>query len=361
MGGFPSRASSSPDPVMLGQAVPLIATPSGGAYLPAGSLIARASYPELSALYPPRDAAAHYEASLPLPSRGVRFVDTDGSRLVMVARDSLVTLYSDDDGVTWQNGGSLPSSGEWTRVAYGGGVWVAIKRSSSAAAYSSDGISWTAATLPASVAWYAVAYGGGVFVATASGTATAAYSADGITWSSSTLPTSGNWYGLAYGNGRFVAVRDSSTAAAYSTDGVTWNASTLPTSAKRLSAGFGNGLFLVPDETGGTLATSADGDTWTARTMPGAAVWRVPNTFGDGVFFAAASFQNYVAYSFDTVTWHTRYVPSAQERVGGVYHKGRFIIPRFAANSGVDVFQITTPSSSHLMIEGPTGYHVRVR
>jgi hypothetical protein len=338
-------------------------TPTDGKYLPVGSMIELSSYPAFAALYPARDRVDTFTAQMPAPERSVRFVATDGTRLVMVARNSLITLYSDDDGVTWRNGGTLPSSGEWSGVAYGGGVWVAVKRSSSAAAYSSDGISWTAATLPASVAWYAVAYGGGVFVATASGTATAAYSADGITWSSSTLPTSGNWYGLAYGNGRFVAVRDSSTAAAYSTDGVTWNASTLPTSAKHQSAGFGNGLFLVPDETGGNLATSTDGVTWASVALPMATAWRALTTHGGGVFLLlTAGVTGYLAYSFDAVTWKTVYLGGTPDRVGGVYHKGRFISPLFVVSAGaIPTFAVSTPSSTHVMLTGPTGYYVRVR
>ena len=71
-----------------------------------------------------------------------------------------------------------------------------------------------------------MAYGNGMFVAVSSSTA-AAYSTDGIHWTASTLPSTA-LISVAYGNGVFVALRNSSTAAAYSTDGINWTAGTIP-------------------------------------------------------------------------------------------------------------------------------------
>jgi hypothetical protein len=62
---------------------------------------------------------------------------------------------------------------------------------------------------------------------TVSAPTNAAYSTNGITWSASTLSTSATWVGVAYGNGLFVASAENSSNAAYSTDGINWSASTL--------------------------------------------------------------------------------------------------------------------------------------
>ena len=74
-----------------------------------------------------------------------------------------------------------------------GSTFVAVVRSSTKAASSTDGITWTLRTLPASISWQSVTYGNSTFVAVAYGSATAASSTDGITWTARTLPSSGQW------------------------------------------------------------------------------------------------------------------------------------------------------------------------
>lgn len=104
---------------------------------------------------------------------------------------------------------TLPSSQTWRSIAYGNGVFVAIATSTTSAATSTDGITWTARTLPSAATWAAVTFGNGVFVAVGgSGAAStvAATSPDGITWTARTLPTSVQWAAVTYGNGLFVAV-----------------------------------------------------------------------------------------------------------------------------------------------------------
>jgi hypothetical protein len=67
------------------------------------------------------------------------------------------------------------------------------------AAYSTNGITWTATTMPSSEAWRSVTYGDGAFVAVAYYSDEAAYSTDGITWTASTLPSSADWRSVTYG------------------------------------------------------------------------------------------------------------------------------------------------------------------
>jgi hypothetical protein len=97
-----------------------------------------------------------------------------------------------------------------------GGRFVAIKSGTNVASYSVDGLTWTATgNLPASGTWASIAHGivqdgssvnaVSRFVAVRSGSAQAAWSADGITWTASTLPANAAWASVKYGNGAFVA------------------------------------------------------------------------------------------------------------------------------------------------------------
>jgi hypothetical protein len=204
------------------------------------------------------------------PTSGDGTVVAINSVVVAVATGSNTTTRSVDGGITWTAGGNLPSSANWSSVAYGRGTWVAVATSSSTAnAYSTDGgQTWTAgAALPASASWRSVAYGGGKFVAVAQGGTQAAYSTDnGATWTTATLPSSTDWNSVTFGNNRFVAVPSSSgTAAAYSLDGITWVASTI-TSATYRSVTYGQGTFLAVGS-GTTASSSPDGIVWTSRTI----------------------------------------------------------------------------------------------
>lgn len=119
---------------------------------------------------------------------------------------------------------SLPASMYCRAACYGGDKFVVIGYNSDKAAYSTDGINWTATTMPSSAYWEQVCYGDGKFVAMiTSSTNKAAYSTDGITWTETTLPKSGSYQSLCYVDGKFVAVSSSTLSySIYSTDGINW-------------------------------------------------------------------------------------------------------------------------------------------
>jgi outer membrane protein assembly factor BamB len=122
----------------------------------------------------------------------------------------------------------MPSALVGASVAYGNGVFVAMAGGTTNAAYSTNGINWTACPggMPSAVNWSGVAYGNGVFVAISYGT-NAAYSTNGINWTACPegMPSAdGYWCGVAYGIGTFVAI-SYGTNAAYSTNGINWTAS----------------------------------------------------------------------------------------------------------------------------------------
>jgi len=116
------------------------------------------------------------------------------------------------------------------------------------------------------------------FVAVADSTTAAAYSNDGITWVASTMPSASNWRSVTVNptTGRFVAVADSTTAAAYSNDGINWVASTMPAASNWRSVIVNptTGRFVAVATGNGAAAYSNDGINWVASTMPSASNWR---------------------------------------------------------------------------------------
>ena len=134
----------------------------------------------------------------------------------------------------------MPASQNWQSVTFGYNTFVAIGgTSSTAAASSTDGITWVIRTMPATAAWKSVVFGNGVFTAIATGpTTTAATSTDGITWVTRTMSTSSYWQSITFNNGYFTAIATGpTTTSAYSTDGITWVTSTLPISQNWQSVG----------------------------------------------------------------------------------------------------------------------------
>ncbi len=204
------------------------------------------------------------------------------SRFVAVAGGTPNTTgaYS-TDGITW-TAASMVTSATWVDVAFGSQKFVAISSDSTTVRISLDGENWDQTGTLTTTGFTSIAFGKGKFVAIKSGTNVTNYSTAGTgTWTAGTLPSSSNWNSIAYGNNRFVAISNTSgTVAAYSLDGITWTASTLPSTAQWTQVTYGQGLFVAVSTTT-AAATSPDGVTWTARTTSTAASGFSDITFGN--------------------------------------------------------------------------------
>ena len=187
------------------------------------------------------------------------------------------------------------------------------------AAYSSDGINWTASTLPSSQTWSGVAHKSTntLVVAAIAGrydaTNAAASSADGgKTWTATTMPSSAYWRAIACcpagpGHaGRFVAVASNGVnTAAYSNDGINWTASTLPSAQYwRGVCCRSDGRYVATADSGGVAAYSNDGINWTQVTVPGGAG---PGWYGIAVgptrYIMASDNNGFTAYSDNGTSW----------------------------------------------------------
>ena len=274
---------------------------------------------------------------------------------------STTSAATSTDGITWTQR-TLPTSADWSSVTYGNGVFVSMAQP--AAASSTDGITWTQRTLPVLTrAYWKAIYGSNTFVAVASDSAGmsadyGATSTDGITWTQRTLP-SANWRSVTYGGSTFVAVSGSGMGgfgvniAASSTNGITWTQRTLPTNSIWRSVTYGNGTFVAVASyaSSNTAASSTDGATWTLRTLPTNAGW-IFVTYGNGAFIAVAT-SAAAASSTDGITWTQRTLPTSADWTSVTYGNGAFIAVAFgsttAASStdGITWTQRTLPTSAN--------------
>jgi hypothetical protein len=112
---------------------------------------------------------------------------------------------------------------------------------SNRAAYSEDGVTWTSTALPSTANWSDIAFGNGLYVAVSSDGIKSAYSRDLITWNQSLLPI-GAVTKLAYGQGVFLGVNNANGVAWTTEDGITWIERTVSDSAyTALKFGFNSG------------------------------------------------------------------------------------------------------------------------
>ena len=186
-------------------------------------------------------------------------------------------LHYSDDGTNWVS--ITGTSGPWSNIAYGNGVFVGGRYNlRSGLLYSTNGVDWVASE-KTDCEWYSVAYGGGRFVA--AGSDGAWHSSDGIAWSrSSGVPVSSEL--IIYGNGRFLAF-EYGGGVSCSYDGTSWEA-TAPTEHQVFSGAFGGGRFVIADEQHNILY-SIDGTNWIQSVKTGGNVYGI--AFGGGRFVAA--------------------------------------------------------------------------
>jgi len=253
---------------------------------------------------------------------------------VAVKNASGTGVMTSPDGITWTLRTGISEA--FDSVVYGNGLFVAVGSPGifqSAIMTSPDGITWTSRTPAAGTSkdLISVTYGNGLFVAVARESVTSCVmtSPDGITWTSRT-GIARLWYSVTYGNGLFVAVSASGTGSRVMTspDGITWTSRTSAADNNWISVTYGGGLFVAVSVsgTGNRVMTSPDGITWTSRTSAADNNW-VSVTYGGGLFVAVSNTGsgNRVMTSPDGITWALK--PSAIDNswVSVTYGGGLFV------------------------------------
>jgi len=220
------------------------------------------------------------------------------------------SVATSSDGVTWADQ-SVPV-GSWNSVAYGAGRYVAL---SSADAVpneltSTNGEQWS--TLPGlpgtpqqagrptqNGQWTSIAFGQGLFVAV-SAVGTVDTSPNGVTWTQRFWRPKNDFTSVTYGDGRFIAVDAAQGDVLSSLNGVNWSlifqpltgAVSAPVGGVHFGAvAYGSGNFVAfGDSTSGAgyVATSVFGDVWTLHQYSPAQEVDTA-TYGCGTFVAGGT------------------------------------------------------------------------
>ena len=154
-----------------------------------------------------------------------------GGNKFIISSTNINLAYS-TDGITW-TAASMPGGGHSPRLAYNGSLWMASYLSVNSSAYSTDGITWTVGgNTPASpsTGWCNPVYGNSIWATlfTSLGTTTNVFttSPTGVTWTARTLPLTGQVEQPQYANSIFIAGCLDSANVLTSTDGITWTTRT---------------------------------------------------------------------------------------------------------------------------------------
>jgi hypothetical protein len=246
------------------------------------------------------------------------------STLCILGIASATTLTS-TDGISWTtNAGALPTNGSWYSLAFGNGIFCAIRYNSNEAATSTDGVTWTSRTLPASTKWWKIIFNGSIFCAITSSADITATSSDGITWTQGALPSVSTWLHLTWNGSAFFAASSANAKVAYSSDGLSWTAtSTLP--SNNLDGGLAwNGSLLcgITASTTQGWTTSDSGATWDARTIINKQ-WS--KLIWNGTVFCAISNSANCMVSSDGITWTSYSMPSNANWMALTWDGNQFI------------------------------------
>jgi len=247
----------------------------------------------------------------------------------------------------------------------GGNLFVAFNSntSSTTAASSTDGITWTLRTLPAFAPTSAV-YGNGKFLGVGNypgGATTIISSTNGITWTTSNLDQStSSVYQIAYGNGNFLALGNSK--ASISTDGISWLTSSLNFTLDAAPVIYGNNVFVTTTYT--NAYTSTNGITWTqsSQTFSGGVSNQL--TYGNGLFISMGLTKSFVYISTDGLIWSKKNLPSSVSADFLSYGNGQYFANNTygtfasASTDGINWTLKTLPSNGNWekMIYGNNKY-----
>jgi hypothetical protein len=143
-------------------------------------------------------------------------------KFVTISEGTGAVAYSSDNGASWTVINSALSEFTWTGITYGNGRFVAIADSSidsteglTRTAYSFDGITWYESFIETGD-FTRISYGAGVFLATGPGNLVAK-SASGKVWktfdndsTAYTTTATGSWESSAYNDGKWIVVQNNS-------------------------------------------------------------------------------------------------------------------------------------------------------
>lgn len=346
------------DTHLLGEAVPLIGQPDGDDYLPVSSVISRASYPDLSAKYPSLFGLVSETGVLPATLNWTNVAYGNGVYVAIAS--GVASCATSTDGINWTiQLGVMPSANSWSGLTFGNGVFVAVSGTASTqGAYSSDGITWYASSF-LSQAYSHVAYGAGLFVAQPNG-ATSVYitSPDGINWTTRSGGLDRTSV-IKFVNSlffRFMHYTQSAVNFCYtSSDGISWANRTLPATQNWTDVTWDGTQYIVIS-TSTSYATSPNGQTWTLRTV--ASNIRPYTIATVGGYSYAIGNASSVYVTKDGIIWNLHSIVNSATRYASIVIGSKIFAPNYGSASSVIMQLGYSPT---LTLAGPAGYYVRVK
>ena len=177
------------------------------------------------------------------------------------------------DGVTWTQTGVLPA-GQFYGLASNGASFVATESSGGTqiVAISSNGLAWTsyATALPSAAQWSFLVWDGTIFCASDGASSTkAATSTDGITWTARARAISLQSSGIAASSACIIITHPTGAVDKSTDHGVTWTSQAIPITpiTGAVPAAYSGVAFFIVDSLTSAGALSLDGTTWTATTL----------------------------------------------------------------------------------------------
>jgi hypothetical protein len=246
------------------------------------------------------------------------------------------TLLTSTDGITWTGQGATTFNSTVKGIAWNGLLWAAAGGTNNTFATSPNGTTWTPRTTTltsgSSIVWTGKRFVAGTNATTTAtsafsvivggGTSRIVYSTNGISWSAATNASTffgtGRGFGIAWNGSIWVAVGGAGTYGVdgtvyYSSDGINW---TLSTSGSSLSknliyfVAWGGGVWVAG---GSGLQTdnnrviySSDGINWSASTSGNTIFTTMYDAVWNGTYFVGVGqgpSNNHTAYSYDGNTW----------------------------------------------------------
>ena len=260
----------------------------------------------------------------------VTATNANGTSLASSATSS-VTPTAAGLGTTWF--ASSPATGQNKMKAAGwtGSVFIGVYESTTAAAYSADGITWTNTTTPSSGYWYpgSASVGGNFSAIVYEISNTTNYSSNGTTWTVGTMPTQRSWYNSASNlTGTIKAIARFDPNVATSTNGATYTeASVLGGTDDWRNIGWCGGTkWAVVAQSTKVMVSTNDGSTFTQRTVPNSQYGNV--TAGDGSIMILDTGTNgtYYTSTDNGANWTTRSYPRNDRYASDISWNGKTFV-----------------------------------
>jgi hypothetical protein len=205
--------------------------------------------------------------NLPVPvNSNLASVVFNGNSFVAMAADGQIIISP--SASNWTVATAVGSGVQWTSIAYGNGIYVAVGLGGSIKTNNRASVNtaWTTQTSHTTKDLFGVTYVHGIFIAAGNAGALLT-SPDGTNWTVQNSGTTQNLYKAAYGAGEYVVVGNAGTVLS-SPDAINWAPETAPAAGNLYGVAYGvSAEFVIVGDGGVILSSPAGTDgTWTAAT-----------------------------------------------------------------------------------------------